>query len=683
MAHLPIRTLAGVHAGAPANGKPVVVGLYGLPGAGKTYTLKELERHLGTEDVALYEGSEQIAKLVPGGLEAFKKMDDAEKVHWRELAIEKIGKASAASGKPAVVTGHFMFWSDGEEGGSMVCTPKDLEVYTHILYLDVPVQRILDRRGDDQKRARTAISKGRLAEWQELEQRELRRLCRQHAILFSLLSPQRASPCQILELLHDFGVHCEESNLAEAKRQVDGALQDEEKTLLVIDADKTLAAEDTGALFWSIISSSTGNPEKAKTLKDLYGSELGYSYTAFRQATLLCEDAVGEEEYDKICDEVAAAVTIHPEFISLLTLVNKQSHVGAIVVTCGLGRIWEKILQRAKATAEVKVIGGGRISDRLVVTAAVKADLVEHLQTTHHMRVWAFGDSPLDLPMLAQADQAIIVVGEEETRSKSMDAALASALGRGLRGAHQLLLPGTANPRPDLPLIKLDDPDFLDPLFAGHATIHNGLEITCAADTNESAAKLLATPMRDAANAGPALRAAHRQVGWYLAIEHVTGMIGLEHRPIQHVLGRAETGSRLRHEGTTTIVALMRGGEPMAAGVADAFPLAWFVHAKEAADVTLQHVQGQATVILVDSVVNTGKSVVDAVRHVRALHATVRIVVVAGVVQRECVSRDVLREALKDVGAVQLVTLRYSDTKFTGSRATDTGNRLFNTTHLD
>ena len=682
MPDLPLRPSAGAPPAPPAKSQRVVVGLYGLPGAGKSYVLNQLKQNLGHEDFTFHEGAGQIAKLVPGGLEAFKKMKDDDKVHWRKLAIEAIGKESAESGKTAVVTGHYMFWSDEEEIGSVVCTSKDLDVYTHALYVHMPAQWIVDRRRDDKERARPSISKTRVAEWQELEERELRRLCRQHGILFCVVSLH-----QILEMLQDFRVHDEDYNLKEAKHQLDSVLQSQQSTVLVIDGDKTLAAGDTGALFWEAVSDITGIPGRAQTLQDLFSSELGYTYKGFRQATLLCEEAIwGKEDYNSICDEVALAVTIHPDFVPLLTTMNKLKHVGAIVVTCGLGRIWEKILQKEKATAQVKVIGGGRLTDRLVVTAAVKAELVEHLQKTHHKRVWAFGDSPLDLPMLGQADQAFIVVGETQTRSKSMDVALASAvLSHQLHGARQVLLPGTVEPRlTTLPTIKLDDPSFLDPLFAGQATVQeNGLEIVCAADTNDYAAKLLATPMRDAANAGPALRTAHRHVGWYLAIEHVTTIIGLESCPIQHVLGRPETGSRLRHEKRTTIAALMRGGEPMASGVSDAFPLAWFVHAKEPEDIKLHHLKGQETVILVDSVVNTGKSIVDAIQHIRKLHATIRIVVVAGVVQKECVSKNVLKDELGQLMGIHLVTLRYSDTKFTGSKATDTGNRLFNTTHLD
>jgi hypothetical protein len=42
------------------------------------------------------------------------------------------------------------------------------------------------------------------------------------------------------------------------------------------------------------------------------------------------------------------------------------------------------------------------------------------------MYIWVFGDSPLDLEMLSRADQAIVVVGEEQ--SNSIDAALMNAV---------------------------------------------------------------------------------------------------------------------------------------------------------------------------------------------------------------------------------------------------------------
>jgi Uracil phosphoribosyltransferase len=75
--------------------------------------------------------------------------------------------------------------------------------------------------------------------------------------------------------------------------------------------------------------------------------------------------------------------------------------------------------------------------------------------------------------------------------------------------------------------------------------------------------------------------------------------------------------------------------------------------------------------------------VVRFVRRVRELCAAVQIVVVAGVAQARSVEEG--GRLAREFGAhprLALVALRLSDNQFTGSGATDTGNRLFNTTHL-
>lgn len=199
--------------------------------------------------------------------------------------------------------------------------------------------------------------------------------------------------------------------------------------------------------------------------------------------------------------------------------------------------------------------------------------------------------------------------------------------------------------------------------------------------TQSSAATLLTTQTRDATVAGPSLKKAHRRIGWYLAVEFIGRAIGLESYEIPHVQGGHTEGHRLESEKRTTIVALMRGGEPMAEGINEVFPLAMFVHANNPEDLKLHHVEQQDSIILVDSVINSGKSIMEFIEHVRNLHATIRIVVVANVVQDKFISRET-EANLARYRNVSLVALRLSKNQFTGSGGTDTGNRLFNTTHL-
>ena len=665
--------------------KPVVVGLYGIPGSGKTFLLDQLEQQLGQTHFAFYEGSKMIATVVPGGLDVFQTMEEQEKTQWRQRAIDTIGKNCADSGKAAVVAGHFMFWSQEQEVGLPVYTRNDLDVFTHILYLDTPAQLIAQRCLDDNEKSRTPTSASHLRKWQQEEKTQLRHLCRHHGILFMLIAPCATLLEETSKLLHDFRYHNEQYNLSQAQNRLDDAVvacQGQLETMLVMDADRTLATEDTGTLFWERVSNSRRLEYQPSTLKLLFGGPLGHSYTAFRQAVLLYEETSNDNYFDALCQDVASAVTMHPEIVSLLQLVAEQKHVGAVVITCGLRSVWDKVLEREGLSGRVKVVGGGRIADGFVVTAAVKAALVVRLREAHHLYIWAFGDSPQDLDMLRKADRGIIVVGEEQARSKTMDEALMNAINNdGLR-MHQAMLPSNASPRLDitkLPIIQLTKPEFVESLVCGRYT-HGGLHIICSTDTK--AAKLLATPMRDAAVAGPNLREAHRRVGWYLGIEFLPDVVGLEQCPIRHVLGRQTRGYRLFHEKQTTIVALMRGGEPMAYGVSDAFPLAMFVHARDADDIKLHHLEGQLTVILVDSVINTGKTIVESVQQIRKLHATIRIVIVAGVVQAQCVSGGGLKQALARYANLHLIAMRLSETKFTGTGTTDTGNRLFNTTHL-
>ena len=667
-----------------SNNKAVVVGIYGIPGSGKTFLLEQLKQELGQEDFAFYEGSKMIANLVPGGLATFQKLEEREKRHWRQLAINTIQKNCANSGQVAVVAGHFMFWPEEEEAGLPVYTQNDLETYTHILYLDVPAEVIIQRRLEDKERVRPYASVSHLCKWQQVEKTELRRLCYHHSILFSLVSPHPKSLNRVLTLLGDFRHHNEKHNLSRAESKLDEAvvaISGRLETVLVLDADRTLAAEDTGALFWKRVSSSRQSRDRECPLKKLFSSQLGYSYAAFRQAVLLYEETVDDQEYDALCQDVASTVTMYPEFVSLLQLVTEQEHVGAVIVSCGLRLVWEKVLEREGLSKTVKVIGGGRIADGFIVTAAVKAALVARLRDTFQLYVWAFGDSPLDLGMLRKADQAIVVVGKEQTRSKAMDVALRNAIDDdGLR-ARQAVIPSTASPRLDitkLPLIQLAEHEFIDSILCRHS--RHGIQVVHA--TDKSVAKLLMTPTRDAKNAGPVLREAHRRVGWYLATEFLADVIGIEEYPIAHVQGHQTGGYRLSYEQQTTIVALMRGGEAMAFGVNDAFPLAMFVHASRPSDIMLHHLQGQLTVVLVDSVVNSGKTVIQFVQRIRSLHATIRIVVVAGVVQAQCVSGGGLAQAVGRHENLSLVALRLSDNKFTGRGTTDTGNRLFNTTHL-
>ncbi|MCJ1333997.1 hypothetical protein MMC10_010704 [Thelotrema lepadinum] len=667
--------------------KPVVVGLYGLPGAGKTFLLNQLKQELSSEGFSFHEGSEVIGSIVPGGLDAFKRLKEHEKKSWRQQAIETIRNSIAGTGRVAVVTGHFMFWPESEDFVQAVLTSADWATYTHILYLDVPVKEIKKRCMADTERSRPQASIEHLHQWQQREMAELRCLCLNHSILFMVLSEPSTLVARVSMLLRDFQRHSQEYNLTRAKgrlSEVSPPKSDEYRPVLLLDADRTLAPVDTGDLFWKKAVKSKEWPKHSPGLKDIFESHLEYSYTAFRQATLLYEEANEKRFFDRICRETASEVQMYPEFVSLLQVVAEYNDVDAVIVTCGLSHVWNLVLEREGLSSSVKVVGGGLLADNFVVSPEVKQALASSLRWGGHRRtVWAFGDSPVDLDMMCTAQNAIVVVGHEQLRSRSMEKALENAIDRqDLLRARQAVLPHDAAPRLNtekLPLVQLTAPTFVDSILS-RAGRHANDEVKYA---TKNPAKLLATPMRDSSVAGPALRRAHHRAGEYLATDLLTNMLGIEEYHIQHVQDRTTMGHRLLHEQETLIIALMRGGEPMAIGVNEVFPLAMLLHAHSPGDIKPHHLDGKINVILVDSVVNTGKSVIEFVQYLRNMHGTIRIVVVAGVLQAEAIQEDgKLAKELRRHHNIKLVALRTSETSFFGYKTTDTGNRLFNSTHL-
>lgn len=77
------------------------------------------------------------------------------------------------------------------------------------------------------------------------------------------------------------------------------------------------------------------------------------------------------------------------KFVGLLQkVVQKRKNVRVVVFTCGVGRIWEKVLER-EGLNNVAVLGGGRLDDGYVLTQPVEAALSSWLKKKRNIRVCA------------------------------------------------------------------------------------------------------------------------------------------------------------------------------------------------------------------------------------------------------------------------------------------------------
>jgi uracil phosphoribosyltransferase/adenylate kinase/phosphoserine phosphatase len=704
--------------------EPTIIGIYGLPGSGKTTMLKLLKSALTEDHQAFHfiEGSESIKKALPQGvtLETFKFQTEEVKLSVRTKAINDIVDLCREGGKPAIVTGHFIFWDGEGEVSKPVMNDADKKAFTHILYLDVAPEVIWRRREED-NRTRAAMEVGKLEKWQKEEMSGLQDVCRENEILFATAhdhseayglirnftrfnsKDNEEEVAEVLEMSvkaqafrhKSMGIEEFDGNEAEMIEKVKSLMKSESvseskmKTMLVIDADKTLAPDDASKLFWEELAKI--KPATEDRLKWNFSGPKKYTYTSFRQAGFLYYQ-VDYTDFKLACSKVVARIKIRPEFKQLLSEIADSESAGVVVATCGIGSIWREVLQRDVPGKDITVIGCNESIGGYVVTPETKANLVTRLRDDHNMYVCAIGDSHVDIEMLTRADMSFVVVGPEEGRSTSVEPELSKAIKENGLRARQILFPPESTPRltdEELPKAEFDAASFVKKLEDSH-----GLNFVHA--TGKPAAQLLATDSRNIDIHGLELHRVHRKIGWYLATHYVSKEVGVDPYSMTSVQGKALEGHKLRDESKTLIVPLMRGGEPMARGVWEAFPDAMFLHAKEPTDVQAMHLDGKWTVILVDAVINSGASIVEFVRHIREkLSRQVRIVVVAGVMQEGAISKIVeedgkavvklglLKTDLVGMGDVTLVALRTSVNAYSGKGPTDTGHRLFNSTHLD
>lgn len=680
--------------------KARVVGLYGIKGCGKSFLLNKLQTLFDNGTYLFVEGSEALASVVPGGLDAFNNSYDADdRQRARERAIVSIRDRCEKEGKVAIVAGHFSLWNSKENGPAPIYTESDLQVYTHILYLDTPEDITKQQAlNDGEIKTRQDLPSEDLRRWKEFEIMELRRLCHEREILFTLI--EFDSPAGHVATIRNAILRTELENTLDAQRTLDNILSVPRysvvKKMLVLDADRTITPQDTGVMFWDRVNPSPG---LGKTpLHKVFGG-WGYAYAAFQQAASLYEEVACREDLDQICREVAKNVKLYPQMETLLRLAANSRGVSAIIVTCGLGQVWEEVLERYGWKDKIAVMGMGRISNGLVMTPRVKEEVVWRLKHGYNMQVVGFGDSPTDLPMLKRADSAIIVVGDALMRSKTMDKKLREYIyHESFKAKQAVMAPGFCHrlTLEELPQVDLASHEYLHSIFGCLTTFT--LEVTEMTDS--PATKFLAGPTRDKQIHGPTLFKQHEKVGEHLAIDALTHVLGLEKYSIAHVQGATTEGFRLANEEGVLVYGIMRGGLPLALGIWNCFKKVMLGMPKTSRDVKPEHLQGKRCVVLVDFVVNEGKTVVEFIERIHYLSPSIDIIIVSGVTQAGFVSwgmnsimlpsserrcEDVASETTCPLNTrvIKLVTLRVSENKYKGQGGTDTGNRLYNTTHLD
>lgn len=191
--------------------------------------------------------------------------------------------------------------------------------------------------------------------------------------------------------------------------------------------------------------------------------------------------------------------------------------------------------------------------------------------------------------------------------------------------------------------------------------------------TNDPLIQLLVNKTRLKSTESTLLAQAHRDLGRLLA-KPFAQRLALEGYAIEHVTG-PEKGVRVARGREPIILALLRAGLFIAEGIRESIPESSLVLVR-AGDLDLPSMPaGGRPLLLVDAVINTGKSIRPLIEKSITLGAhSVGVAALVG-------HRDGVTSLARDFPTVDFIFARVSEHSYLGKGGTDTGARLFGTTN--
>lgn len=334
------------------------LGLYGLPGAGKTYILDRIE------GIKALNGSDLLLDIAP----KFYQMDEMYKKAVRtELAKSLIKKDDF------IMDGHYSF------GDKIVFTKEDGELYDVFLYLYIDPIVLKSRMEKSFKNSK--YLKFDVEKWQKYEIEKLREYCHEHDKDFYVIDNQDKGYFENIDTIFSFvkavlkGFSCVDF----AKKVANDILSNcDFYNIVLTDGDRTLIREDSSTLIGYKTNIFDGN-----------------FYTGFQSFN-------HHENMIKYIKDLGHIPKVDIRYNNMVL------ESADFILTSGQMDIWENISKEIGRP----VFGGHQMS------ADTKFFITKYLQM--HRRVRAFGDSLNDYFMLKKADEAFLISKPDGTLSSSL-----------------------------------------------------------------------------------------------------------------------------------------------------------------------------------------------------------------------------------------------------------------------
>lgn len=337
------------------------IGLYGMPTAGKTHILDQLDF------IEVVVGSRLLREYDP----EFDSRDEAGREQDRK-AVAQLMMAK----ETFIMDGHYAF------GDEIAFTEDEGKMYDVYLYLYVSPDIIKERMAASDKNRK--YLKYDIAEWQNTEIAGLRKYCQDNGKDFYVLDNLPDNCFEDVSGIIEFirGIVNGYSCAAYAKECADHILKKSKSdTIVLLDGDKTLTIED-----------SSGTVFGYKT--HLYDGNFYTGYQAWKQ----------NEEFKQYSFDDLTEMPVH-----FNETVKNAITEDTYILTSGHERIWRFIAKQLG----LDFFYGTQMS------AETKLFITKHLQAAGK-RVVAYGDGMNDYFMLKQADEGYLIAKRDGTISRSL-----------------------------------------------------------------------------------------------------------------------------------------------------------------------------------------------------------------------------------------------------------------------
>jgi adenylate kinase len=385
----------------------IVVGVYGIPGVGKSRALQVIAKDRIEWQFA--DGSQLIEEVLNENgqtMEHFKvKMTPAEKAAVRRVAIQKVRNNPGVT----VIAGHCSFpipKEDGSEGVNFedIFTSADGATYDAIIYLNRSPEFVFDQRKKDSQRSRQDFSPNILREWIDHEIAALRSQSAKHDFKLGVLSYGDMDDCRnlttcIVETVISPAAHAAKLKSEQALRAEIEAEIPKSDVYLLIDGDRTICPQDTGKIFFDQVKAI----ESEDPLKQIFQRYDDYTFQAFWEVAMLYNKSLPKDAYLRLSESIGKnSLHVHQAWENFLS--ELPSNVHPILVSCSNREVWRAMLSQPILTendgclngfSRMSVIAGNNISlHPYLVNGHAKAILARALRERNGgCHILSFGDS--------------------------------------------------------------------------------------------------------------------------------------------------------------------------------------------------------------------------------------------------------------------------------------------------